>query len=160
MRSNCLPLDALDYYWMTDFIEAILDTVHQNILQKVPPWCWQDLYRVCGKLSIIMDRVTALDYLSVEAEKIRISAAFNTLIHTLCKEAGLILCISNIQWMDLCSFNCLKHALFKNLFPPMTLVLTGKENDTKLIELQRYFSHSKFIVFYSDQCYNSYRNER
>lgn len=38
VRSYCLPLDALDYYWMADFIEAVLDTVHQNILQKVPPW--------------------------------------------------------------------------------------------------------------------------
>lgn len=139
IQTDGLPLSSMKYYWISNFIEEILDQVNEKILGEVPYWCWRDLYRIQGKISMKTDERTVGDYLSVNTEKIRISAAFNALIRILSKEIDLLFCISNFHWIDNCSYDCIKHLLLKNQIQSLWFIITGDHRDPKLIELQKYF---------------------
>ncbi|AOT72586.1 AfsR/SARP family transcriptional regulator [Geosporobacter ferrireducens] len=139
IKTDCLPLSSMKYYWISNLIEEILNQVDEEILSEVPSWCWRDLYRIQGKILMKTGDRTVGDYLSADAEKIRISAAFNALIRILSKEIDLLFCISNFHWMDNFSYDCIKHLLFKNQIQSLRFIITGDDRDPKLVELQKYF---------------------
>ncbi|MCT4619573.1 MAG: hypothetical protein N4A62_09315 [Marinisporobacter sp.] len=138
--TKCYPIKEVDYYWMSEFIEAIINKKEICALNNIPEM-------IRESLSIIQIELFPINHSyqmrggSREGERIRIFSAMNYLLKTLNKKT--IIFIENFQWIDDVSFEFFKYFVlkcknFKGLF-----VLSGNYKDKRFEELEEFITIEK-----------------
>ncbi|MFT9496108.1 AfsR/SARP family transcriptional regulator [Anaerosolibacter sp.] len=139
INTCCYPIADLQYYWVVNFLKEVLAKYDKEILKKVPLYYWRDMLRLDGSVQKIFNNIGSPHILTEEIEKNRIFSALEALIITISTEKPIWIYIRDLHLMDKTSFDSLKYLLFQNRQGHITLIISGDENDEKILQLRKYF---------------------
>jgi hypothetical protein len=141
--SSCIPIENLNYYFMTSLIDKIIDYYPKKFLMEAPSGIWNDLYRINTRVSEFLNN--NFPFASSETERNRIYYSLLELIRYITKNDKTVLLIKNLQFIDKYSFDFIKFLLFKKDDLNLDVMFTSNNENNYLIELEQYFNLTKFI---------------
>jgi DNA-binding SARP family transcriptional activator len=140
INTFCYPIVDLQYYWVANFLKEVINKYDKEILKKVPNYYWRDMLRLDGSVQKIFDNIASSDILTLETEKNRIFSALVELLNAVSTEKPMRIFIRDLHLMDKTSFEALKYLLFQSRQGKSTLIISGDQNDEKLLQLRKYFN--------------------
>lgn len=138
MHTRCYPIKGIDYYWMSELIECILERKGMFDLNDFSVCNWMDLAMIQSNILNFIDENNNYLKYSKEGARTRIFSAMNNLLNHLKKDGKIIIFIEKFQWIDAVSFEFLKYFCLKSVNFNGTLVISGDHKDNKFKELGQF----------------------
>lgn len=110
----CYELGDFKYYWVSMFIEKIIEEYSEAQLNLIPSNYWCDLLRIQGKVSLIYNDLKVEENLTINSEENRIYTAFENLLCNICSMGSLTIFIEDLHYMDSTSLRYFKLFILKN----------------------------------------------
>lgn len=111
----CYEIGDFKYYWVSMFIEKIIEEYSETQLNLIPSSYWRDLLRIQGKVLLVYDSLKVQETLTINSEENRIYTAFENLLRGICSMEPLTIFIEDLHYMDSTSLRYLKLFTLKNL---------------------------------------------
>ncbi|WP_432662834.1 BTAD domain-containing putative transcriptional regulator [Wukongibacter baidiensis] len=137
IEADCYPIEGVEYYWISNMIEKIIEAYDRSVLQKIPRYYWKDIFRIQSSVLEITGEIEVKDALTSVAEKNRIFSATAYLLNELAKEDKITMRINNFQWIDGSSFEFIKYFLFKYEKSKVRFTLISNKSSDRIEELKR-----------------------
>jgi hypothetical protein len=140
LYTKCYPIKGVDYYWMSELVEEILNKKEICDLNNMPEMIRENLSVIQIEL-FSMNHSYPIITSSREGERVRIFSAMNHLLKGLNKR--IIIFIENFQWIDDISFEFFKYFVLKCMNFKGLFVVSGNYKDKRFEELEKFITIEK-----------------
>lgn len=134
--TKCIPLENLNYNYITSLTDQIISISNKKELEKVDKNIWINLQRVSIKAERYAE--DSIQLLTVETERNIIYNSLFSFLKKISTEKRLNIIIEKLHFMDKYSFDFIKYVLFKRDEINCIIFYTCDINDSKYIELKQY----------------------
>lgn len=110
----CYEVGDFKYYWLSAFVEKIIEEYSGAQLDLIASNYWCDLLRIQGKVSLIYNTLKVQETLTINSEENRIYTAFENLLCGICSMEPLTIFVEDLHYMDSTSLRYLKLFILKN----------------------------------------------
>ncbi|MBS4538296.1 hypothetical protein GOQ27_07460 [Clostridium sp. D2Q-11] len=130
------PLGNIEYYWISEVVDRIIEDYPRNILKRLPKYYWQDLSLINSATEKYLEDILS----SQEMMDNKIFKALEDLLSEISKDEPLVIILDYVDAIDKKSLEFIKYILYRERFKNMTLVLIGKDDEHENIEeIKKYF---------------------
>lgn len=110
----CYEVGDFKYYWLSAFVEKIIEKYSGAQLDLIASNYWCDLLRIQGMVSLIYNTLKVQETLTINSEENRIYTAFENLLCGICSMEPLTIFVEDLHYMDSTSLRYLKLFILKN----------------------------------------------
>jgi DNA-binding SARP family transcriptional activator len=137
--TNCIPIVNLEYYWLWETFESIINNCENAKLKTIPEHYWMDISRIHTKTLEFCSMNASVGNLTSSTEKVRIFTSAIEIIRRLCESSRLTIFINNFHNMDNISFEYFMFMLFNSHKLNLGFYIYTIEGDEKLNQLVKHF---------------------